>query len=370
MAGSGVITAVRLLHLSVQVDRAQSMHIDVTLAVCTLIHRAMQKEIIPRTIIAKRPLLRGLDGGRTHEGSPMKTLIDRGTEFEASGEEGVLVVSICAGFSAADIYDIGPSVTVTYDASKDATHRQEHAQEVADEFMNYAWATRNYSSVNHQSVADAVAKAKAREEQSVFSAATRPLVMADVTDNPGSGHYGDTTNLLREMISASLQHAVFYAIYDPEAVQQGIAIGVGRTGSITLGGKHDPTCGGPPLTLEGKVVTISDGCFPAYGPMGNSVWQNFGLSLLFRVGGVDIIVISNNGQLLDLAQITSLGCDPVHTRTIAVKSNHHFRASLGPIADEIITVDGGGLGSIILKCGNYQNVRRPIWPLDLLDFDA
>ena len=87
--------------------------------------------------------------------------------------------------------------------------------------------------------------------------------------------------------------------------------------------------------------------------------------MLFRVKHVDIIIISNNAQALDLSQVTSLGVDPLYKTTIALKSNHHFRAHFGPISREIITVDGGGLGSVIL--GNpqlYKNVRRPIWPLD------
>lgn len=203
---------------------------------------------------------------------------------------------------------------------------------------------------------------------------TKPLVIADVSDNPGSGHYGDATNLLAGILhqqqhtSSSISDVLFYAIYDPAAVLQGQQIGVGNTGNIVLGGKTDITAGGPPLALTGKVVALTDGCFPTYGPMGGGgVWANFGLSMLFRVSGhvrVDVIVISNNGQLLDIAQITSLGCDPVHKKVIAVKSKQHFRACLADIAGEIVTVDGGGLGSVILSKGEYEHVRRPIWPLD------
>jgi microcystin degradation protein MlrC len=98
--------------------------------------------------------------------------------------------------------------------------------------------------------------------------------------------------------------------------------------------------------------------------MGNGVWQNYGPSMLFRAAGLDIAVISNNGQLLDLAQLQSLGVDPHYKSVIVVKSNHHFRASLTALSKEIVTVDGGGLGHMILIGGNYVNVRRPIWPLD------
>jgi microcystin degradation protein MlrC len=315
-----------------------------------LLERAMRGEIRPRTVIAKRPMLRGLDGGRTQAG-PMRELIDRGEALEREGR--ALVVSVCSGFTAADIHDIGPSVTVTTD-DDDAT-----GQAIAEAFMDHAWATRDFTSVRHHTLAEACAHASAGEGRH-----DRPLVMADVTDNPGSGHYGDATHFLRAMIEADLQNAAFYAMFDPEAVQQAIAIGIGNTGTITIGGKHDATAGGPKLTLTGRVVTLSDGRFQAFGPMGGGVWRNLGPSMLFRVGGIDIMAITLNSQATDLAQLTSLGCDPTRKDTIAVKSNHHFRAAFTPIAREIITVNGGGLGDKILTGGTFLNARRPIWPLD------
>ena len=122
-------------------------------------------------------------------------------------------------------------------------------------------------------------------------------------------------------------------------------------------------------------MTLSNGTFPAYGPMGGGIYQNLGNSMIFRVSNptmtpsasdyiIDIAVISNNAQLLDISQIISLGVDPQYKQTIVVKSKHHFRASLAAMSREIICVDGGGLGSVILKGGNYMHVRRPIWPLD------
>jgi microcystin degradation protein MlrC len=328
-------------------------HYEMAIKGGELLQRAMLGEIKPVTVIAKRPMLRGLDGGRTQEG-PMRVLIDRGEAVEKAG--GALVVSVCSGFTAADIRDIGPSVTVTTDGNAEA------GRKIAEEFMDYAWETREYVGITDWSIADAVAHAG--KGQGTHKA---PLVMSDVTDNPGSGHYGDTTDVLRAMIAAGLQNACFYAIYDPEAAKQCAAIGIGNTGTITLGGKHDARFGGGPLTLTGEVATLSGGKFRAFGPMGGGVWRDKGLSALFRVGGVEICIISNNGQLVDLAQLTSLGVDPTTKDTIAVKSKHHFRACTTPIAREIITIDGGGLGSAILSNpAGYKNVRRPIWPLDAI----
>jgi microcystin degradation protein MlrC len=318
-----------------------------------LLQRAMLGEIRPRTVLARRPMLRGLDGGRTQAG-PMRELIDRGIAVEATGA--AHIVSVCAGFTAADIHDIGPSVTVTVEAGEEAK-----GQAIAESFMDHAWATRHYTSTKHWSIADATAHAKAGEGQE------QPLVMADVTDNSGSGHYGDATHLLAAMVAADLQGCIFHAMYDPEAVQAAIRLGIGGRGAITMGGRHDPAAGGGPITLSGEVITLSSGKFRVYGLMGGGGWRDYGPSALFRVGGIDIILITNNGQATDLAQITSLGVDPLRAFTIAVKSNHHFRAAFEPIAREVITVNGGGLGHAIASGGTFTKVRRPIWPLDPLE---
>jgi microcystin degradation protein MlrC len=86
--------------------------------------------------------------------------------------------------------------------------------------------------------------------------------------------------------------------------------------------------------------------------------------MVFRVGGIDIVVITNNGQATDLAQFTSLGIDPTRYSTVCVKSMQHFRAAFEPIAREVILVDTGALCSGNYPPELYKKVRRPVWPLD------
>src|SRR5436190_16692159 len=235
-----------------------------------LLQRAMNGEVKPKTVIARRPMIYGLDRGR-HQKGPMAELIGRGEALEKSGE--ALVVSICAGFSRANIRDVGPSVTVTVDMARGEA--RPHGQTVAEEYMDYAWQTRDYESFKLLSVEEAVARAKAGKP------GDKPLVVADYTDNPGGG------------------------------------------------GERD------------------------YGP-----------SMVFRVGGIDIIAISNNGQAVDLGQFTSLGIDPTRYTTVCVKSMQHFRAAFEPIAREVILVDTGALCSEIYTPELFDKVRRPVWPLD------
>jgi microcystin degradation protein MlrC len=319
-----------------------------------LLESAMQGRIRPKTIIARRPMIHGLDWGRTQKG-PMAELIERGEKLEHDGD--ALAVSICAGFALANIRDVGPSVTVTFD-ELGGVGTGPPPQEIAETFMDHAWKTRDYSTVHMLSVPAAVARAREGEK------GDKPLVVADFTDNPGGGGYGDATAFLKGLVDAGAENVAFHAICDPQAVQDGIRAGIGATTTLVLGGKTDPRMGGGPLTLTGEIVTLTTGKFIAYGPMGGGVERNYGPSMLFRVGGIDIIVITNNGQATDLGQFTSLGIDPARYPTVAVKSMQHFRAAFEPIAREVVLVNTGALCKPEYTPELFDHVRRPIWPLD------
>jgi microcystin degradation protein MlrC len=318
-----------------------------------LLEQAMQGKIRPRTVIARRPMLHGLDWGRTQKG-PMAELISRGEALEAGGT--ALAVSICAGFALANIRDVGPSVTVTID---ELTGDDGAGQAIAEDFMDHAWATRDFTTVNMLSVGEAVARAGEGKP------GDKPLVIADFTDNPGGGGYGDATAFLKGLVDAGVDGVAFHAICDPAAIAEGMRDGLGTT-TLTIGGKIDPRLGGGPLTLTGEIACLTNGKFIAYGPMGGGVERNYGPSMVFRVGGIDIILISNNGQATDLGQFTSLGIDPARYSTVAVKSMQHFRAAFEPIAREVILVDTGALCRVEYKEELFDKVRRPVWPLDPL----
>jgi len=319
----------------------------------SLLARAMDGEIQPRCVVARRPILYALDGGRTTS-PPMLELLRRGDEIET--QRAALVISVQAGFSSADVHDIGPSIAVTYDALRET---RGEATAIADMLIDYAWQERHVSNIHFTPLADAIARAKAGQRD-----ATRPLVISDYSDNPGSGAYGDATRLLAAVLEARLENAAFHAICDSEAARAAAAAGVGNQVTLQLGGKVDPTMGGGPLTLTAHVVALTDGRFRAYGPMGGGAWRTYGLSALLRVDDVEIVVITNNGQATDLAQFGSLGVEPTRKATLIVKSMQHFRAAFEPIAREVIEVDTGALSTRDFKSRPYTRVRRPIFPLD------
>jgi len=319
-----------------------------------LIADAMAGRTRPRVAIARRPQPEGLDQGRTDAG-PMLEALARASAAEA--RPGILTTSVCVGFSSADIAFMGPSVAVTYDAAVDGAAAT--AQEIAESLMDFCWETREQEGNVYLTPDDAAAQAKAHEV-----GAARPLVIADYSDNPGGGAYGDATGLLRAMLDAGLQNACFGAMVDGEAAAALHAAGEGATVTVAVGGKVDPRFGGGPLTLTGTVERLTDGRFVCDGPMWRGIAKSFGPSGVLRVGGVRILVVTNGMQITDVQQFRHAGIDPAAMATIGLKSMQHFRAAYQPLADAVLVCDCGALCSPDVRTRPFRKLRRPIWPLD------
>lgn len=311
---------------------------------------AMMGDTAPRCLVARRPQIDGANHGRSQDG-PMIGLLQR---CEGHGQEaGIIDVSVNGGFPWADIEWAGPSVTVTYDRGA-----EDRAREIAEAMMDTVWDERADVTIQHLSVDDAMAHVQAA------GPGDKPIVLADFSDNPGGGSYGDNPTLLAAMIAADLQDATFGTIADPEAVIECQRAGVKGDVRLQLGGKIDPGFVAP-VQVEGEVVAISEGGFTYEGPMSTGMRNSMGPTAILRVGGIDVIITSNRLQVLDLAIFRSQGIDPEEKQVVAVKSAHHFRGAFGPIARDIFLVDALGLATPSLKSLTYENVRRPVWPLDM-----
>lgn len=151
---------------------------------------------------------------------------------------------------------------------------------------------------------------------------------------------------------------------DGETVQALHGIKVGEVSRVVLGGKFDPAFGGGPLTLEGELISVSDGRYVGDGPIVGGLSRTFGPSAVLRVDGIEILIVTIAKQILDLQQFKSFGIDLERKYVVALKSMQHFRAAFEPIAGKVIVCDSGALCTLQYARLPYRNVRRPIFPLD------
>lgn len=314
-----------------------------------ILHRTMDGEIKPKTILVSLPMLEEVNGGRTDIG-PMIERLKLARAYEKQAD--VFAVSINAGFASADIKEVGPSVLVT--GQGDFSAHQAFAKNIADDIWDRRFEVFN----NYLSVAETARIAKAYEPEN------GPLVISDYADNPGAGGYGDSTELLRALLEAGITNACFGPMVDGEIVQILHKAKVGEIVSVKLGGKTDPLFSAGPLSLNAELISISNGQFIGNGSMLHGLKGSFGPSAVIREDGIEILVVTVPRQILDLQQFIAFGIDPSSKSVVALKSMQHFRAAFEPIAGRIIVCDSGALCTPRYDRLPYRNVPRPIFPLD------
>ncbi len=266
-------------------------------------------------------------------------------------QPGMVDCAFFHGFSQTDVPEAG--VTVVAVAERDAALARRAAQAIAQE----VWARREAFQVKFPQPAEAVAEAVR------LAGSATPVVINEVSDNPGGGAPGDGTHLLRAMLAADLAGSTFGTVYDPEVADAAHRVGVGATLRARLGGKHD-RLHGDPLDLEVYVKSLSDGQFKLSTPMGQGSPVNIGKTARLASGGLDIVVASKRTQVLDPGPFLLHGIDVTRCRIVGLKSSAHFRAGFSGIAKHIVTTDPPGISTSNLPSFPYRRLRRPIYPLD------
>lgn len=311
-----------------------------------VIYKTVRAEITPTMAYRQLPLLTSPPAQCTMR-PPANDLVKKLHQLES--EDGVVTATLSMGFPFADIHGAGVSVLVTTDGNR------ELAEGKVDEFAAHLWSIREDFRTNLVSIEEAIERANQSDGQ--------PVVLAEGADNPGGGGPCDGTFILRAFVEADVRDAVVAIIADPESVAEAIEAGVGNRLNLNVGGKTDDMHG-EPVTLDAYVKTISDGIYVRKGPMARGATDSMGRTAVIKTGGVEVILTEERSQPLDAEVLRSVGIEPRDRKLIALKSAVHYRADYTSIAHEILEVDTPGVHSPNLANFKYENLRRPIYPLD------
>ena len=319
-----------------------------------VLFQTLQGEVSPVMSWGNAPMLPHVMRQGTDD-FPNNELQARVKEMEKAGE--ALAVSLFTGFPHADIYHAGLSVVVATDNDIDK------ANELRDELLQSAWDNRKSFVYQIEPLPQSISSAVTATEEP----GEGPIILLDHYDNTASGGTMDTTEVLQEIISSNLEDVAAFGIFDPEAVSQMIAAGVGNMVTVSLGGRLHMDAleeQSSPLEVTGRVRLITDGEFTITGPMGTGGKASMGNSVLLDTGNVQIIVISRHTEPFDLGCFHSMGIDPLKKKYLMLKSRIHYRATYRAIAKKIIECAGCGVCTSDYDQLTFEHVRRPIYPLD------
>ncbi|WP_422034849.1 M81 family metallopeptidase [Reyranella sp.] len=268
----------------------------------------------------------------------------------------ILNVSVMAGFAYSDSPKNGLTAVVTA--------RNGNAKAAADlalDIAQRAWGTRERFKREMMNLADAVQHATAigRDQR------RKPIILADVADNPGGGGRGNTTYLLRALKGARAQGVYFGVFNDAALAAQAHALGEGAIFNASFNTQEHQEFS-LPFDCEAKVVKLSDGQYVGRRGVLKNVSADMGPSALLDLGGILIVVISIRCQCMDPRQFEMFGLDIAQARTVVVKSRGHFRGGFDEFfkPEQIYEVDCPGLTSPVLANFTWTKLPRPVYPLD------
>lgn len=264
-------------------------------------------------------------------------------------------VSIAGGFVFSDIPKCGMTITVTARGDLAA------ARHTALTLARRAWAERERHTRTLLPVEDAVALARR-----VADNGEKPVILADVADNPGGGGRGSTTFLLRALHEAGVPGVALGVFVDPALAMAAHAAGVGATVEAVFNQTESQFSAR--MTATARIEAVSDGT--GIGRRGVSAGKQFNLgpSALLRLlpSGLRVVVGSLRRQLAEPAMLEMHGIDIGAVTCLVVKSRGHFRAGFDEFfpPDRIFEVDAPGLTSPILANFPWKRLPRPVFPLD------
>jgi microcystin degradation protein MlrC len=332
-------TALLTVHEYPHVDSYERGYEAVELAV-----RTVSDEVTPVMHLTRLPMA---IAPITSFHGPARQVNERCWEWESKG---LLDVTFVHGYPHTDVPIISASVIAVADGDRDL------ARQAAEDVAGMIWEMREEFRTELPQPDEAIREALEQDGQ--------PVVIAEVSDNPGGGSPGSGTHLLRAMLDAGLTDAAFGFVYDPETAEQAHDAGVGAEIEVSIGGKIDPAILGEAITTRAYVKSVTDGRYITTSPMGQGSERNLGKMARLVMGGVDVIVGSESHQTIDEGPFLLHGIDVRRCKVVALKSQNHFRAGYEPIASKIIRTDPPGWTTSNLRQLNYQRISRPIWPLD------
>jgi microcystin degradation protein MlrC len=184
----------------------------------------------------------------------------------------------------------------------------------------------------------------------------KPFIISDMGDNPTAGGAGDVTWTLQQILArpefktADGPTLIYASIPGPELVEKAVEAGVGATISAKAGAAVDDRYA-PPLELNGTIEAIEHGD------------QHAETEVVIKVGSVHVIVTKKRKPYHHESDFTNLGLDPRAADIVVVKIGYLVPELYEMRGDWIMALTPGGVDQDLERLG-YQNIKRPMFPLD------
>ena len=277
---------------------------------------------------------------------PGKTLYSKVAPM--TEKKGVIDAAIWVGYAWGDA-SRNHAVVMTYGDNKKQV--VESAEELAKDFWNFRHDFEFVAPTTD--IEDAFNKAfnylKVREDK-------RPFIISDMGDNPTAGGAGDVTWTLDKILKmnefkrSDSPEIIYASIPGPDLINNAFKVGVGNYVEGMVGAMVDDRYS-PPLKIKGIVHSLKQGD------------RNAELEAVVKVNNVYVIVTYKRKPYHYISDFTNLDLDPSSSDLLVVKIGYLVPELYDIRGDWVMALTPGGVDQDLERLG-YQNIKRPMYPLD------
>ena len=277
---------------------------------------------------------------------PGKTLYSKVAPM--TEKKGVIDAAIWVGYAWGDA-PRNHAVVMTYGDNKKQV--VESAEELAKDFWNFRHDFEFVAPTTD--IEDAFNKAfnylKVREDK-------RPFIISDMGDNPTAGGAGDVTWTLDKILKmdefkrSDSPELIYASIPGPDLIVNAFKAGVGNYVEGMVGAMVDDRYS-PPIKIKGIVHSLKRGD------------RNAELEAVVKVNNVYVIVTYKRKPYHYISDFTDLELDPASSDLLVVKIGYLVPELYNIRGDWVMALTPGGVDQDLERLG-YQNIKRPMYPLD------
>lgn len=293
-----------------------------------------------RPAMAWRSLPMILGGGTTIDFlPPMRTVFRRMRQIERGGE--AIAASVLMAHPWNDHPQLGWSTVVVTDGDSAAADR------LADQLAELCWACRHAQPPEFWKPREAIAQVRRAWLRRKLGCVT----IADASDVTTAGAPGDSTHLLRALLTEGRGLVTYCAVRDPTAVATLWQHPAGARVEIAIGGALDPVSG-QALPVSGVIVSKHD-------------QHGYGKTIVFAVDHLRIVIVEGPAMVMRPAFYRDVGLSLWKADIVVVKNFFPFLLWFAPYSRKTMFVRTQGRSDF--DAAFQLTFDGPIHPRDIVE---
>ncbi|PPR52677.1 MAG: hypothetical protein CFH14_00189 [Alphaproteobacteria bacterium MarineAlpha5_Bin4] len=330
-------------------------HIDsykIAYRAAKIMYDSLNKKLIPKTYYMNAKILWSPSGTSTLK-NPMRKIESEARKYEKENEN-IIAINVIAGFAYSDVPENGVAFSV-----------------IATNYKNVSIIIKKLVLLaNKLKLKGLVKEYDLKKIITMISSKkfNQPVLLIESADNIGGGSPGNTTDVMRSLISNNIKNSGVI-INDPLNVKKLKNVKVGDFCKLIIGDMQNYKKQNQ-MILKVKLINKTNGRFTLEDKQSHLAASrgekiNMGNCALVQCSGVYILLTSIKTPPFDLGQWKSQGLDPAKLTAIGVKAAAAYRQAYDKISRISYNVKTSGPCQSDLNKIKYKNViKKSFFPLN------